>query len=174
LAWPSPEPVALTLRSGTSTLELPVRPPRAEDSNLPPFAEPEAAPATEHTKLKRMPLRRTIEIDLATGEMVYTLHGDGGEFGGASLARIEDIDLELGYTIHRRYSINENDPLAAQAEFVQTSQMRRGEWSIRVEARTRLSATAESFWFTGDLEAFEGEQRFAQRNWDLTLPRRLV
>jgi hypothetical protein len=121
-----------------------------------------------------MPLRRTIEIDLATGEMVYTLHGDGGEFGGASLARIEDIDLELGYTLHRRYRINENDPLSAQAEFTQSSSMRRSDWSVRVEARTRLAATAESFQFIGDLEAFEGERPFAQRHWALTLPRRLV
>jgi len=174
LAWPPPEPVALTLRSGSSTLELPVRPPRAEDAELVPFAEPESAPTTEHTKLRHTPLRRTIEIDLTSGEMVYTLFGDGGEFGGASLARIEDIDLELGYTLLRRYRINENDPLAAQAEFVQSSSMRRRDWSVRIEARTRLSATAESFQFTGDLEAFEGEQPFARRDWALTLPRRLL
>ncbi|MCV3211858.1 CocE/NonD family hydrolase [Mesorhizobium sp. YC-39] len=35
--WPSPEPVTLTLYAGRSELELPVRPPRAEDRELKPF-----------------------------------------------------------------------------------------------------------------------------------------
>src|SRR6185503_15604492 len=41
-AWPSPEPVALTLVAGAaSRLRLPVRGARGEDDALPPFAEPE-------------------------------------------------------------------------------------------------------------------------------------
>ena len=38
-------------------------------------------------------MRRRVEIDLTTNEMVYTLRGDGGELGGAALARLEDIDI---------------------------------------------------------------------------------
>ncbi len=42
-AWPSPEPVTLTLYSGR--LDLPERPPRAEDAQLPDFGRPESAPS---------------------------------------------------------------------------------------------------------------------------------
>src|SRR5690606_21767704 len=90
IAWPSPEPATLTVRTGISTLTLPARPPRPEDDALREFEPPEAAPGTPHTKLRRMPMRRSIEIDLTTNEMVYTLRGDGGELAGASLARIVD------------------------------------------------------------------------------------
>ena len=43
-AWPSPEPVMLTLYSGR--LDLPERPVRAEDAELPDFGEPESARAS--------------------------------------------------------------------------------------------------------------------------------
>ncbi len=119
-------------------------------------------------------MRRTIEIDLATTEMVYTLRSDGGEFDGASLARIEEIDLNLGYTLLKRYRILENDPLSAQTEFSQTAIMRRGDWAIRVECRTRLSATADTFQFAGELEAFEGDRLFKRHDWTLAIPRALL
>jgi uncharacterized protein len=174
IAWPSPEAAILTMRTGTGVLELPVRPPSPHDAELPPFDAPEMAPTTEHKKLRRLPMRRTIEIDLATNEVVYNLTSDGGEFGGASLARIEAINLDLGYTINKRYRIAENDPLSAQVELSQRMIMRRADWSVRVESRTKMTATAELFQFSGDIEAFEGDAPFGQRSWSLSVPRRLV
>jgi uncharacterized protein len=174
IAWPSPEAAILTMRTGTGVLELPVRPPSPGDAELRPFEAPEMAPTTEHKKLRRLPMRRTIEIDLATNEVVYNLSSDGGEFGGASLARIEAINLDLGYTINKRFRIAENDPLSAQVEFSQRMIMRRADWSVRVESRTKMTATAELFQFSGDIEAFEGDDLFEQRVWSLSVPRRLV
>jgi hypothetical protein len=174
IAWPSPEAPVLTVRTGTSVLVLPVRPPAAEDKKLRPFEAPEAAPTSGHKKLQRLPLRRTIEIDLATNEVVYNLSSDGGEFGGASLARIEAINLDLGYTLSKRFRIAENDPLSAQVEFAQRMVMRRGDWSVRVESRTKLTSTSALFQFSGDVEAFEGDRLFKHRVWSLSVPRRLV
>jgi hypothetical protein len=119
-------------------------------------------------------MRRTVETDLSTNEMVYTLHGDGGEFGGASLTRIEEIALELGYTLTKRHRIVEDDPLSAQTELAQTATLRREAWSTRIECRTRLTATADVFQFAADLEAFEGDKPFASRQWTLSIPRRLL
>jgi putative CocE/NonD family hydrolase len=174
IAWPSPAPVTLTVRAGSSRLTLPVRRPREEDRALRPFDPPLAAPGATHKKLRRLPMRRTVEIDLASNETVYTLRSDGGEFGGASLARIEEIDLDVGYTLFKRYRILENDPLSAQTEFVQTATMKRGDWSIRVQCRTQLTATAEAFQFTADVEAFEGDVLFKRLDWTLAIPRALV
>ena len=174
IAWPSPEAPILTMRTGTSALVLPVRPPSGLDDDLPAFEAPETAPATQHKTLNRLPLKRTIEIDLAANEVVYNLSGDGGELGGASLARIEEINLDLGYTIGKRFSIAENDPLSARVEFAQRMVMCRDGWSVRLESKTRLTATREVFQFVGDVEAFEGERPFARRVWNLSIPRRLV
>ena len=174
IAWPSPEAPILTMRTGTGVLTLPVRPPSPKDKRLRPFEAPEAAPASAQKTLRRLPLKRSLEIDLATNETVYSLVSDGGELGGASLARIEEINLDLGYTFNKYFSIVENDPLSARVELSQRMVMRRDDWSVRVESRTRLTATAELFQFSGDVEAFEGDTLFDRRVWNLSVPRRLV
>jgi hypothetical protein len=155
-------------------MTLPVRSPRKSDAELAPFGAPEMAPGTQHKKLRRLPMRRTIEIDLASNEVHFVLSGDGGEFGGASLARIEEIDLDLGYTLSKRYRIVENDPLSAQVEFSQQMVMRRDGWDIRIESRTVMTSTVELFQFSGEVTAYEGDEQFGQRIWNQSVPRRLV
>ena len=45
---------------------------------------------------------------------------------------------------------------------------------MRIEFRVRLSATRDTFQFGAELEAFEDDQPFAQRTWQLAIPRQLV
>lgn len=174
IAWPAPENSTLTLRAGVSSLTLPARPARAEDGALRSFAPPERAPGDDTVQIR--PLRHIRELgrNLTTNELVHTLRNDGGEIGGASLARIEAIDLEIGRRMERRYRIGENDPLSARAEIVQDFMLRRPGWQIRVQVRARLQANASSFLFNADLEAFEGDDLVFSRNWDLTIPRDLA
>jgi hypothetical protein len=172
MIWPTPEVVTLTVRTGTGTLDLPVRPPRAEDAGLRAFEPPLAAPGTKHQKLQHLEMTRSIKIDLTTNEMIYTL--EAGEFPGAAMARIEEIDLDLGYTQMKRYRILEDDPLSAQTEFSQSAVLRRDGWSVRIDCRTRLTATAQAFQFTGDLEVFENDSPFATRRWTVSIPRKLL
>ena len=82
--------------------------------------------------------------------------------------------MDLGYTFLKRHRISEYDPLSAQTAVVQRTVMRRAEWSVRIECRTRLSATRTDFQFEADLEAFEGDERFAHREWHVSIPRALV
>ena len=174
IAWPSPQPVVLTLYTGASTLALPVRAPSAADATLAPFPPPERAPPLEHTKLRSAPMRRTIERDLARNETVYTIFSDGGEFDGAALARVEAIDLDVGYMILKRFRINENDPLSAKAEIIQKTLLRRGDWSTRIETHTQLSATDGFFLLKADLNAYEGSEVAFSRSWDERIARDLV
>ena len=60
-----------------------------------PVRAAERGATARHKTLRELPLRRTIEIDLATNETVYTFQS--GEFG-AALARIEAIEMDLGST----------------------------------------------------------------------------
>jgi putative CocE/NonD family hydrolase len=174
IAWPSPETFTLTLCTGSSTLTLPERPPLASDQEPWPFGWPEAAPSIEPKKLRLFPLKRTVENDRTTNETIYTLESDAGEFGGATLARIEAIDMDAGYRLHRQHRIGETDPLSARTELSQELVMRRSDWSVRVVVRTRLSSTREQFRFEGELQVFEDDRPAAERRWELDIPRALV
>jgi putative CocE/NonD family hydrolase len=171
MVWPAPAPVTLTTRIGTGTLILPVRPAAPGDDALRPFPEPAKAPGRRHKKLHHLDLSRRIEIDLTTNEMTHTLKSDGGELDGASLARLEDIGLDLGNTLMKRYRILEDDPLSAQTELALSTMLRREDWAIRIDCRTRLSCTAAAFQFSADLDAFENDVPFASRNWVIAIPR---
>jgi hypothetical protein len=172
-AWPPPSATTLTVYTGASLLELPVRPPRAEDAALPAFGPPEVAPGPRHKPLRALPFRRSVELDLATNELVYTLTSDGGEFGGHSLARLEEIDMDLGYTLTKLHRIAENDPLSAKTELIQRVQLRRDGWSVRVESHVWLRAGADHLAFAADLTAWENDAVVKTRQWRADIPRRL-
>ncbi len=163
----------MTLVSGVSTLELPVRPPDPGDDALRAFALPEVAPGPSHKPLRPLPFQRTVELDLPTNEVVYTLSSDGGEFGGHSLARLEDIGMDLGYTLTKCHRIAENDPLTAKTEIKQTVQMRRDAWRIRIASRVSLGASGEHLHFSAELHAFENDEPFESRSWNVAIPRKL-
>ncbi|WFM71322.1 CocE/NonD family hydrolase [Halomonas sp. CKK8] len=172
--WPAPAPVNLTLHTGISQLTLPERPPRPEDAELRPFEPPERGPMPEMTTLKVAPFQRRVERDLTTGMSTYRITTTGGDFGDAALARIEDIDLTVGYTLAKTYRIHDYDPETAEVTVEQTTTHQRGNWSTRLECRTSLTATSRSFRIRGMLKAYEGDALFARRDWDEEIVRRLL
>jgi len=171
VAWPSPEAVTLTLSAGESSLDLPVRPPRAEDADLPPFGRPEAAPPAAVTDLHESVIRRTTESDPATGETAYRVVSDATETGDVALSFLDEIGLEFGHAVFEEYRIREDDPLSARAEVVHKTLSRRGEWTVRVETRTVLTSTKEAYRIEARLEAWEGEARVFEKTWDRRVPR---
>ena len=174
VAWPAPEPVRLTLYTGVSTLDLPVRLPRAEDAELAPFAEPEAARKPDLTEVAAGPFKRTVTRDLTSDVSVYEVSSDGGEFDGAAVTRIEDIDLTVGYTITKTFAIHEYDPATAHARIEQKSQHGRGDWSTAVEVTTDLTCDRDTFFLKARIRALDDGREFLVREWDETIPRKLV
>lgn len=175
LAWPAPTAVVLSVDTGGSALELPVRALRVEDAALSPFPEPEAAPAaTRNLALRPQRFVRSFERDLTTHEAVYRLYSEGGDLDTGSLMHVDAIDMDLGHTVERRFTIGETDPLSARAENEERLSMRRGAWRIRVEASTRLTADATAFRLEASLRAREGEDVVFERHWDERIPRDLL
>jgi hypothetical protein len=172
LAWPSPEPVTLTLFSGSGWLELPVRPPRPEDAALPAFLPPETAPEPAVRSLQPGGVRRSLSLDPQSGETRLDVAVDLDEAGVPSLSRIEPIDLDVGYGIRHRFAVHPSDPLAARAETLHVSLVRRGSWQVRVETRTRVCADRERFFVEAELAAHEGGAEVFARRWDERVPRR--
>ncbi len=172
VAWPSPEPATLTLHAGASVLNLPVRPSRAEDDALPPFARVEAAPSDVESALGVRTARRSVERDDARLETIYTIASDEGE--NLTRVRVEPIQLDIAQRSLKRYIIRDDDPLSAQAEVEHITMLRRNDWSTRIETHTRLTSSSDVFRLHATLDAYEQGTRIFSKRWDRSVPRDLV
>jgi len=174
LAWPSPEPVTLAVAAGRGWLELPVRPPRAEDATLAPFAPPEAAPGPSVRDLQPGGFAREVARDRATGSLVITSRFDLDEEGSPAVSVLDPIRLETGYGVEEMLRLDPADPLSAEHRSLHTSLARRGAWEVRVRTRCRVSSTREAIHVEAELHAFEGEDEVFARHWREAVPRRGV
>ena len=161
-AWPSPEPVTLTLVTGASRLDLPVRPPRPDDASLPDFAEPEAS--------------EPLVVELLSGENSSSVSRDGNtgrtdfSWSRADGYRLPD-GLEYVHSVTNTFSIVEGDPLSASAHSEHEIGVARGDWRTRVRTRADLSCDATAFRVQTDLAAWEEDEDVLTRDWSLEIPR---
>ncbi|MGW8367622.1 MAG: CocE/NonD family hydrolase [Gammaproteobacteria bacterium] len=172
IVWPSISKTSLRITTGQSLLELPVRKPRHEDENLRPFEPPDMAESPAMKRVRHHQFSRRMAVDLTTNRFHYELNGS--EFDDASLVHFEDIDLKVGYTLNKCFEIAEDDPLSAMEIIEQRATLTRGDWRITVRMSMTQTADAEAFHLTGRLEADEGAERFVERDFDVSVPRRLV
>jgi uncharacterized protein len=163
-AWPSPEPVTLTLYGGT--LELPVRPPRAEDAGLPDFAQPEHTPKLETEQLVAAPDGRSLRRDYATGRLEQRFDYDVG--GTVRLVASDLVSEDSNSVV---YSIAEGDPLSAEVEFRAVSGIARGDWNGRAEVAASMRADADAFHVRSELTATENGAVVFARTWEHRFPR---
>jgi hypothetical protein len=163
-AWPSPAPVRLTLHGGR--VELPERPPRPEDAGLPEFGEPECSARMAVEAVEASPEGRSIRRVLATGLVEQVFDWD---LGGAQ--RLVDADLETFDTSRTVYAIREGDPLSAEVRFHAATGMARGDWGMRADVTSSMTADAEAFHVTTALEVVEQGERVFARSWTHRFPR---
>lgn len=171
IVWPSPEAAVLRLSLANCALELPERPPRAEDAALRGFAAPEGGPTVESEDLHPGGMQHVVERDPANLEIVSTTWIDVDESGQPALTRIPDIDLDVGHGIVERFRIRDDDPLSAVAEIEHETVRRRRDWEIRIATCMRLRATRDSFHLEAAIDAFENGTRVFTRRWDSHIPR---
>jgi putative CocE/NonD family hydrolase len=165
-AWPSPEPVSLTVISGgESRLELPVRTPSPADAGLRPFGAPECAPGLAERALATGRTGRTARRDLAAGaaELEYAW------IDSSSL--IVPSATELGERNVARYRLVEGDPLSAEARCEVAVELARGSWRTSVEVRSIMRCDADHFHLDTELEAYEGAAPFHSCRWSHAIAR---
>ena len=173
IAWPAPQPVTLSLFSGKSFIDLPMRAPDPSDTSLRPFESPERA-AVELTELRPAALKRIVERDRATNETVYTISSGPGDLGSPQTIQIKAIDLEVGHTMLKRFRIGEEDPATAQAEVIHKTWFCRGVWKTRVETHTRFSSNSDEFILQAEVTAYENDEQFFRREWVCRVNRDLL
>jgi hypothetical protein len=151
LAWPPPEPAALTVRTGSSRLVLPVRQ-TTEDDVVPlrPFHEPEGAPPARTTQLEPGENSWTVSRDLVGYTSVLEIIKDGG------VLRFDDVEMTTARRVVERYSSVADDFSSPRGEVEWSLSFARGEWSTRTVTRTVLTCTPSTFEVDG---------------WERTIPR---
>ena len=172
VVWPSPEMVTLQVTAGASTLELPVRPTRAGET--PPFgifrdryAVPGAPPSPYLHPLEG------VQISGDPGKRTFTLIGGGGSLApGSKLVPAVNTSIDQVYDLRR--SIREDDPNSAEIETQAVNVFERGDWKVKVRARSLCKSTPTHFICSETFEASEGDRVVFSRTWDKKIPRRLV
>jgi uncharacterized protein len=144
--WPIiwPPPESATVTVLGGTLDLPVRRRSDADALLPSLPGPETA-APERTTVIR-----------------------------PGLVSIDRIGLELGSEGKFHCHIEADDPLTAVAEMHQVQTISRGGWRTRIETRVRMSCTHDDFLLWATMQAWDGETKICDREWDYRVPRDLV
>jgi uncharacterized protein len=170
-AWPSPEPVTLSVFSGESTfIDVPMHNGGLESEPPQHFGHPERA---ANLGVRRLPPysngSREVRYEIATG-MQSIIH----ELGYLQPVRVLEPGTDYVEQGRDVYTILEDDPLSAQTRSERSVSISRGSWQTRVETTSTLTSTLKSFQVTNILEAFEGPRRVSARTWHSTVPRDCV
>jgi hypothetical protein len=168
LAWTPPEDARLTLWTRASRLNMPVRPPRASDEDLPDFGDPVSAPPPETTTLAAPEHTWRVSHDLASQVSSLEVTDDRGRM------RFDDIDLTVTARAREVYSARGDDFASARGETEWWRSLSRGSWSVSSRTRTVLRADRDNFHIDAELDAYEGDVRQFSRSWRQTIPRDLV
>jgi uncharacterized protein len=167
IAWPSPEPVALTLLTGDARLDLPRYIGRG-DSPARVDYPPHQIGGLRQRLFRPGGYNRRIETDMGTGEVAVTATKDIGHW----LA--EDTGVTCDGVTVERYSLRPPDPLSTEVEVRSTNAMERSGWRAEMRARTLVRCTADAFQLDLNLDASENKRRLFHKSWHVSVPRRGV
>ena len=173
LAWPSPEPVELTLVGGECRLELPARPPRPEDDEPPAFDAPLVPPSLGERTVGGGPGDRRYLRDLADDSVSWTYHYvDGG-----NVVMPNGWESEEWNTV--TYDVREGDPLSAAVRVRVESVLRRGDQGrFHIVTVGQMTCDAHTFFVEDEVRVTEGEdgdeREVFARTWRHEAPRDFV
>jgi putative CocE/NonD family hydrolase len=166
LILPSPEPVRLTVATGSSRLTLPVRPSRVEDAQLRPFGPPYLPPRAIQG-VSSTPGSHTVEWEAASKHQVVRHEvGDG-------VSLLTDINTRVIRGAKQYSEITENDTNGSiWTEYVVGWE--RDQWRPRCIASSKVTTTRTEFVLRGELNAFNGDEKLFTRVWERKIPRQLL
>lgn len=163
--WPAPEPVTLTVFTGESRLELPVRPLMPEDAELKPFPPAISCEASPGRTVREGETKRNVIRDIATGETRVEVIKDSGGY------LYEDIDLVGDSGCTETYWVKADDPLAARAEIAYHHELRHGGRTLRTETRSTLRVSKDKFFVASRIDAYENGKQVYGADDELEVPR---
>ena len=167
--WPSPEPATLSLHTGESMLDLPIRPRRVADAQLKPFGSAFVPRNSGRTILvPATPESKVYEWDVAREKLTIRSGGDSGRW------RLNGTATEMASAWNEITEIFNRDPTTASLKIWISESYSHECWDIRVEAALCLSLTREDFLVSGDVRCYEQDKECFSKQWDRKIPRQLV
>ena len=167
MIWPSPQPVALTLFTGSSKLILPFRQRQPSDHQIKSFSEPESARPIDHTVYSPYARSRKVERDFESGMTRVHAIKDRGSI------HLHGANLTYSGKGEETHQIRDGDPLSHQIEMAYTITLEREDpkWQIRTVTHTLVTATESDFLVTASLNAYEGDDQVFSKSWDTKIAR---
>jgi uncharacterized protein len=166
LMWPAPEPVALTVYSGKSSLHIPIRKEIPDEAPM-SWPRPEAAAPARLKELKKPWHKRETTTDPKTGGVRIEIVDD---FGSVEIEPHKLITYSVG---RENYVIMPDDPLSAKMETHWTEELKRGKWQVKTETYGRLTATKTHWVVWGKIDAFEGKKKVFTKEFNEQIERKL-
>ena len=157
--WPSQGAAVVTLREGTTRLDLPIRPRRESDAALADFQPPESAAPLESVANSEPRYDRVRSIDCATGVETVERFADTG----AQTHR--HTGLTLRHTSLETFRIHPDDPNTATGECVWVKSFSRGDWQAKVDARVSVRALPDAWRIEAELSASDADGTVEERRW---------
>ena len=162
-AWPSPEPVRLTLDAAASELVIPVLDPAALPLRR-SFGPPEDRDGSVKLRDGSRSRERTHDTETSLHRILDT-QGGVAELANGTLYESRAIDT---------YEIREGDPLSARTLAHRVEALRRDGWDVRVECDAEMNATATEFVIEDRIRAFESGEPFFESRREYRVPRNSV
>jgi len=164
LVWPAPQLTRLTIYSGDSLLELPVRQVSADEEPV-EFLPPLHGQDAPISQLSQGIVHRYSTQDHVNGLHHYVTEGIGGLFGEGA-QRFDEIGTMIDSRLKRHLTIDDSDPLSAKCEITQHYQIGREGWMFDIETLTLLTSDAENFYLTAKVEVKENGEAAFERQWE--------
>ena len=167
VVWPAPAAAAVTLHLPQCRLILPER--RVSGGEIDPAAPGDPADfPVQAAEILRAPANRTERRIDPGGACVLETFDDFGA------SRDLEHGLETGSHVAQHYSIHPDDPLSARHEARWRYEFRRGDWSVRIDSESVMTADAGAFHLCREVIAREGDTIVIARRWEEDVPRGLL
>ncbi len=167
ILWPSPKPVTLMVHAGVSGIDLPIRAPRPEDSDIADLPPPEKSARQPRTVL-RVPEETVmrLERDIIDDRVTFVHEEDSGK------VRIDSHGWEFGGKATRRMSVRPSDPNSARIELHGVREYgREGGPQIWIETTNTVTSDETDFHLHATLEVREDGRPVFSRSWLESIPR---
>ncbi len=159
MAWPSPEKTRLTIDSNACCLYLPLRSVDAIDAKLTEFGSTKTGEPISTTQLREVEQKRSLNKDDKTGLSKLEIYADNGKI------RFDQSGMEMASVNLQRYSILEDDPLSATAEYEWDWEYSRKNWNIKTKTLTKVSCDRDFFYLDAESVAWESGELVFSKEW---------
>jgi len=168
VAWPAPEPVALSLDLDTTHLILPIRHAPGDVEEPHDLGTPRGAAPMAAERISEPHYDWRIIEDLANATVCVEIHDDGGS------QRIEDNGLTVADSTQETYRFGIDDWASFHARVVSDQRLSRDDWQVDSRTETDFTATDSHFLIRARLVARENGHIAHEQTWDCAIARDML